>query len=327
MTSGHTQIGRMRLRSVAAAPHVDSKPPHNNIRAVILLSGYVRPTELCAGLQRSVLDLPIDSKRSVLGVWADQATMLAQALGVKRLPVRILVNGRAARPSVRRSTMGGRINVRVELDAGEYRGTGGVLADLGAAYDDDDRIVVANGGQLVVESLTNAVLAMVEAGGDVSLISHRDGSPTGLMLIRCGVLRSISPVGFVDLKEQALPQIAASHKVTVVNRDRPIGLSTRRRADYLRALFQYHRRLANRDNVSDAFAEEWKPTFSIIEPGARVDPTARVHDSVVLRGGRVERGATLIHSIVCVGGVVRRKQMVTDRVIVGGGNRRRRTRK
>lgn len=113
----------------------------------------------------------------------------------------------------------------------------------------------------------------------------------------------------------------------MVNRDRPIALPIRRRADYLRVLSQYHRGLANRDNASDPFAEEWKSTFSIIEPGAWADPTARIHDSVVLRGGRVEAGATLVHSVVCVGGVVRRKQMVTDRVIVGGGKQRRRTRK
>ena len=87
------------------------------------------------------------------------------------------------------------------------------------------------------------------------------------------------------------------------------------------------RQLRSIIGTSDPFAEEWKSTFSIIEPGAQADPTARIHDSVVLRGGRVEAGATLVHSVVCVGGVVRRKQMVTDRVIVGGGKQRRRTRK
>ena len=283
----------------------------HNILAVVLLAGQVRPTDLCAALQRSLLDLPVDAERTVLDVWRRQTHLLAEALGVERLPVRIMVNQQAVRPGVDPPLPGSRVNMRLELDAGEYRGTGGVLRDLAEAYEDDDRIVVANGGQLMAEPLAETVASLLRAGGDVSLISHTDGTPTGLMVIRCGALRSISAVGFSDMKEQALPRIATHRKVTVVDRYRPVALPIRTRNDYLRALRRWH----SVNNGANPFAENWKPTFSIIEAGADVDPTARIHDSVVLRGGRVEAGASVVRSVGCAGGRVARKRMITDCVV------------
>ena len=48
---------------------------------------------------------------------------------------------------------------------------------------------------------------------------------------------------------------------------------------------------------------------NVHEIAHRADPSARVHDSVVLRGGVVEAGAVLVRSIVCPGGVVRRLRL------------------
>ncbi|MGB2823651.1 MAG: hypothetical protein WBF17_21905, partial [Phycisphaerae bacterium] len=193
--------------------------------------------------------------------------------------------------------------MRLEIDAGEYRGTGGVLRDASEEYGDDDYIVVANGNQLVLESLAEMLASLAKAGGDVSLMSNQDGTPAGLMLLRCGALRSIPKVGFVDMKEQALSRIAAHHKVTVLSREQPMAIPVRSRGDYLRAVFQYHRARDDGDESSIAFAEKWRPTFSIVEVGAQVDASARIHDSVVLQGGQVKSGATVVHSVVCAGGV------------------------
>ena len=65
-------------------------------------------------------------------------------------------------------------------------------------------------------------------------------------------------------------------------------------------------------------AEDWKPTFALCEAGAVVDPSARLHDSVVLRGGRVEYGAVLVRSVVCPGGVVRRERTAVDQFVTAG---------
>ena len=326
MTAGHTWMSQAQLRLAATSPRAGFEAGERRIRALVLLSGVVRSTELSVGLRRSVLDLPVDGEHSVLDAWQQHATALAQMLRAEELPVRIMVNHRAARPTVRPSG-DHLIRVRAEADAGEYRGTGGVLRDLAESYNGDDYIVVANGGQLMVESLPEVVLTLTEAGGDVSLISHQDGTPTGLMLVRCGVLRSIPAVGFVDMKEQALPGIATHHKVTVVNRERPVAVPIRTREDYLRALLRHHRRRAEGDDQISPLTERWRPTFAIVEAGADVNPTARIHDSVVLQGGRVEGGATVVHSIVCAGGVVRGGRIVTDRVVGPSEKWRRRSRK
>lgn len=292
----------------------------HDIRAIILLAGQVRPSKLHTSLRRSVLDLPADAQQTLMDIWRRQAETLAAAIGADKLPLRILINTKSPEPTVKASAQCRRTDVRVEYDVQEYRGTGGVLRDLVEVYDDDHRIVVANGAQLVVGSLTEEVLAMARRGGDISLTVTGNATPTGVMLIRCGALRSISPVGFVDLKEQALPAIARRHKVTVVTRQRPIAYSVRTRGDYLEALLHQHRRQAGLLDDYSPFAENTGATVSIVEPGSNVAPTARIYDSVVLAGARVESEATLVHSIICAGGVVGRRQTVSNSVIANGAN-------
>ena len=57
------------------------------------------------------------------------------------------------------------------------------------------------------------------------------------------------------------------------------------------------------------------PSFAMAEPGAQVDPKARVHDSVILDGGIVESGAVVVRSLVCAGGVVRKDHKTVDQII------------
>jgi hypothetical protein len=93
-------------------------------------------------------------------------------------------------------------------------------------------------------------------------------------------------------------------------------------SDYVQTLRELHRREPDDQNVGDPLAEDWKPTFALSEPGASVDPTARVHDSVVLSGGVVEAGAVVVRSLVCGGGVVWKERRIVDQ-LVGMGDQRR----
>ena len=68
-------------------------------------------------------------------------------------------------------------------------------------------------------------------------------------------------------------------------------------------------------DVTDPLAENLSPAFALVEPGAEVDPTARLHDAVVLSGGAVEADAVLVRSIVCAGGVVRRERSMVDQFV------------
>jgi N-acetylglucosaminyldiphosphoundecaprenol N-acetyl-beta-D-mannosaminyltransferase len=287
----------------------------SRLKALVLLGGHVRPTPLSTSIGRSLLDLPLDERGSVLNHWLGDAADLGAAAGLTKLPVRVMVDRNSPEPISAAVKYFG--TFRVERDQSEYRGTGGVLGDLAASYDDDDLILVANAAQILLDPLVQLAERLDSRGGDISLLSHRDGTPSGMMLVSCRTLRKVPRTGFVDMKEQAMPLIAQSFAVEVVHRRRPSGLPIRSATDYINAMRLYHMRRSGRHTLSDPLAEDWQPSFGIVEEGAIVDPTARVHDSIVLRGGVVEAGAVLVRSIVCPGALVRKERTVMDEFVPG----------
>lgn len=289
-----------------------------NLRAVVLLAGAVGTSTLAAATGRAAIHWPIDSSSSLLGHWRQQVEPLA-ASAADGMVLRVMgsnSNGQAVEPSPASSN----VQVRMEHDPAELRGTGGVLRDVAADYPDEALLVVASAGQLLVDSLAEAVRELAACEADVVLLSDDGAVAGGVMLVRCGCTRVIPSIGYVDLKEQGLPLIARQHRVQVIHRQRPLALPLRTRGDYIRALRWYHRTPRMRP-VTDPFEEDWRPVFALWEEGAKVDPSARLHDSVVLAGGRVERGAMVVRSVVCPGGVVGLNQTVIDEV-VSAANRR-----
>jgi hypothetical protein len=259
---------------------------------------------------------------------------LAALSGGQSVPVRVMVNrGGPENQGAQSMTEGPSSRdavdlapVRLERDPFDYRGTGGVLRDLAARYADDDLLLVANAAQVLTEPLAQIAVDLAATNGDVGLISHLDGTPSGLMLVRCAALRHLPASGFVDMKEQALPLIAERFDVTVVHRRKPSGLPVRTLDSYIEALRQYHQRLARGlawHAPASAFDEDWEAAFSVVEEGARVEPSARLHDSVVLRGGRVEAKASVVHSVVCDGGVLGHGRIVVDQFVTPGDDRNR----
>jgi N-acetylglucosaminyldiphosphoundecaprenol N-acetyl-beta-D-mannosaminyltransferase len=314
------------VESLAPAPLAsvsdgDGRHPLSRLRALVLLGGSVRPTALGLATGRSVLDLPLDENGSVFNGWLDQAAELCRSLGLAELPVRVMVNQRSPEPNSAEPRHFGRF--RVERDLSEYRGTGGVLHDLAKDYADDDLILVANAAQVLLDPLTSLAEALQRTGGDVTVVSHEDGTPSGIMLVACKTLREISEHGYVDMKEQALPQIASRFDVRVLARRRPTGLPIRTLEDYIQALRYHHRRKAGKRGVIDPLSEDWNPTFALVEPGAQVDPTARVHDSVVLKDAVVEAGAVLVRSVVCSAAYLRRDRTAVETFVTAAGDGRR----
>lgn len=283
------------------------------LRAVVVLAGSVRPTRLRRAAGRFVLELPVDSQRTVLDCWHEQVTALLEYFELERLPVRVMIDH--ATPPARPPTSDGPVELKIERDPLEFRGTGGLLRDVSADYDDDELVLVAGSPQLLLEPLSQVVDALAAADGDVRLLAEPDGTPGGLMLVRCGVLRDLPEMGFIDFKEQALPALAQDHAVKVVRRQGPTGASVRTLATYLDALRQYHRRLRGLPIEHSPLDEGWEPAFSIIESGAQVDPSAVLHDSVVLSGGVVESSAVLVRSVVGPGGRIEAAGSIVDRLV------------
>src|SRR5437016_5528312 len=83
----------------------------------------------------------------------------------------------------------------VGCDLSEYRGTGGVLRELGADFADDDLLLVANAAQVLLDPLIAVATALDRKEGDFTLVSHSDGTPSGVMLLSCKTLRMIPETG------------------------------------------------------------------------------------------------------------------------------------
>jgi hypothetical protein len=270
------------------------------VRAVILLAGSVRANSLRKATDRFVMDLPIDAQKTVLECWHDQLDDLAFELKLDHLPARVMIDRSSSAPRASEST--GPTRVQIEQDPLAFRGTGGLVSDVAKEYADDEYLIVAHAAQLLLTPLPRLVEAMAKQQADISLLCDSDSRPHGVTLIRCGALRGVPPVGFVDLNEQALPAIAEDHTVKVCRSAKRASMPIRTRQNYLDAVRKYHKRQHPRPSgqcLAESMPyEDWDATFGLVEPGAQVDPTAVIHDSVVLAGGRVEAGAVLVRSVV-----------------------------
>ncbi len=287
-------------------PHrLDSVPapgPGRKLAAVVLLAGTVRANPLRRATGRGALRLPVGNNRSVLDCWKEQLVSLAESLGQGELPVRVIVEQGGS--VGRRRLNCGPVKMTVEQDPAEFRGTGGLLSDLAEGYHDDEQILVIHASRLLFAPLSDLVLQLMNAGGDVAMLVRPDHSPGGIMRMCCGSLRLVNKVGFVDLNEQALPLIAKRYDVRVARYDGRVAMSLRTLDDYLEALREYHCRATGRLDERRPFGETWKPTFAILEGGAAIHERAVIHDSVVLSGARVDNGAVVVRSVVCPGAVV-----------------------
>jgi hypothetical protein len=283
--------------------------PLDHLRAAVLLGGSVRATHLSASLGRSVLNLPVDQGLSLLGHWQSQLECLSRRARLQSLPIRLVLDRGASEPDVEGPA---HVPVLVERDRSEFRGTGGVLRDMLEGYEDDDMILVANALQLVLEPVADLVSTMAEQGADVCVVSQEDGVPGGFMLLRCAAVRQIAPIGYVDMKEQALPAIARQMRVDVVKRPAATALPVRTAGEYLYGLGRYHRQMAGRAGYDDPYTEDWEPAFGLVEDGAVVDGGAVIHDSVVLKGAKVGAGAVLVRCLLCPGAQVRPGEIRVD---------------
>ena len=283
----------------------------NRLRAIVLLGGTVRPTGLSAAIDRSVLELPITAGRSLLDLWCDHASELARLVNHK-LVVRVLIDKSVDPPKVTSDYP--QIDLQLHTDPFELRGTGGILRDTTSDLANEDYMLVAAANQVISEPLARIAESLAGLGADVGVVAHEEGQPSNVLLIRRGCLSKISDVGFMDLKEQAMPAIARDHSARVKFYPQAIGMSVRTLKDYIAAVRWYHRSLKHA--VADnPYAEDCVSTFSIVEAGATVHPTAQALDSIVLAGSRVGRGASLVRSVVCPGANVPDGVTVMDQVI------------
>lgn len=303
------------VRLAGEGPPVDGRSTMR-IRAFILLAGSVRKTGLLAAIGRSVLDLPLTAEKSLGRHWLEKAGALAESLEQESLDFRVVVDGASSLPDIPIGEQG-RLRVALEEDPLEFRGTAGVLRDLTREYDPKDFILVANASQPPMEDLAPSFRRLAEAKGVARVLIDERRSPTGLMLLRADCLEGVSEVGYEDLKEQALPAIAKDGWVSAVESAGCCLDPIRSRATYLDAVRACH---VGTEVLDDPFREEWRSTFSLVEEGAEVAETARIHDSVILSGGVVGENAVVARSVIGPGKWVRAGEVRVDETVAKGGD-------
>jgi UDP-N-acetylglucosamine transferase subunit ALG13 len=283
------------------------------LNAVILLEGSLRPTPFAAAINRSLVEMPVTNRQSILDVWREQVAEFAKSLGRDRISCRIVAIESTKLPSL--SPADRDAGLTVECDPKSFRGTGGVLHDLAGEFDDDGLLLVASAGLVLLEKLPTIAKLAGLAAGDVVLMSNPDGSPANITLIKCRALRELPSLGFIDFKEQGLPLIGKKHQIDVQRCEHAVGMSIRTLKDYLNALRAYDR--LNRGHIAEGrpFAERWNSHFTVVENGAHVDSAAYLHDTVVLAGGAVESGALTARSVICDGGRVSRDRQAIDAIV------------
>ena len=295
---------------------------NQSIRSMFVLYGSVRSTPLAQRIDRNLLDLPLASG-TIANHHLSNARACARRFGLKNFEMRVLTDtesysmdqwveadsSQAADESVR---------CVIQQDASPIRGVAGILADATKDMADDDYIIVTSGAQVFLEPLDDLVYAMAKKNADVSFVSSKDGAPVGLWLIRCGVLRSVNSVGYVDLKEQALDEWKHTQKVCVVERPRAYAHPARSLVEYLGAIRADVVGIKSGSTIDeDPYREDWESTFSIVEPNARVNDGALLHDSIALNNASVGKDAVIVRSVICPGAVVAPGARVHDMVVTG----------
>ena len=288
-------------------------PPR--VEAVVVLAGQVRANPLRRATGRGTLELPLAPGHTVLDEWNEQLAAYAAAHeGPRPLPVRVMLDQEA--DFDRRPRCPEALDLGLERDPSRLRGTGGLLSDLARDYPDDAVLLVVHASQLPIRPLAEVLTRnRLRAGADVTLVCTADGQPSGVMLFRCGALRGLKPVGFIDLNEQALPRIAQEADVRVCRTSRPATMSLRTTAGYLETLRAFHAGRSGSLEATGPFSESWRPAFQVIESGASVAPGAVIHDSAVLSGARVDTHAVVVRSVIGPGAVVAPGQHVIDTVL------------
>ena len=289
------------------------------ICAVVVLAGVTgRLATVRDSLGRNLIDLPRSADQTLLGSWCER---FEGSFGeTARVPVYVAVDETSPEPTIV-ARPGGGLRLHVNRDAESSRGTAGILRDLASHLDPDDHVLVVQASDLAWAWTLAEAGELRSRPGDVVLSADSDLRPAGFMRVRCGLLKRVPSVGFVDLKEQFLARNAGSADVHVLrSRSRKVG-SLHSLRSYL-TLIGLVDSPASDEKSPPASAVAWHADRAIVEAGAEVDPTAMLFDSVVLGGAKVGRRAVVVRSLLGPGVEVAAGEEIVDRLLVAGPGKR-----
>jgi hypothetical protein len=184
---------------------------------------------------------------------------------------------------------------RVVVDPRPHRGVAGMLVDLRGETSNAASLVVVELNSLPPSGLGPLFAESPSANATPSMRIGvgPDARWTGVYRLDAGLLDHVTPRGYVDLKEQFIPQLLArGYRIDAADfTDTPVQISERR--DYLRAVRIWRSRMGLAAEHSNEVSG-----FSVVCPGVDVRPGAHIADSAVLPGAVIGEGAVVARSII-----------------------------
>lgn len=259
--------------------------------SVLILAGGLNPTPLQDLMGFPVAGLPVSRERTLLSAWL---AVISESLGSKRGSTHLLCGTVADEhwfiAELRRATMSD-LGVEVRRDGRPHRGVCGLLADTAAECDLAEWVLVIELTTLPPRSL-EPLLGAATAGVSMVVGSSRDDRPAGAFLLRRELLKDVPKIGYLDLKEQFLPQLVArGHRIEAADlADTAVRMTDRR--NYLRSV-----RIWQSENNVVATAPNIAG-HSVVAAGVELAPDAFVIDSVVLPGASIGPRCVVARSVV-----------------------------
>lgn len=262
-----------------------------NACSVLILAGGLNPTPLQRLMGFPVAGLPMTRDRTLLSAWLE---VIDRSLGSTRRSTHLLCGTPADEQwflaELRRSTMSVS-GVEVRRDDRPHRGVCGILADTVEACGLSDWLLVVELNTLPPKSL-GPILDAADGTPAMVVGSSDDERPAGAFLLRSELLREVPRRGYLDLKEQFLPQLVArGHRVGAARlSETSVRLVDRR--NYLRAI-----RIWQSEN-GETPGERLVAGHSLVCPGSEVAPDAFILDSVVLPGAAIGPRCVVARSVI-----------------------------
>ena len=270
----------------------------------VIMAGGIRPSPLRRAIGGPALALPIAPDEPLLAWWL-------QALhdeGCREVHVIVSDHEDAERLDALVASEHRSMRVEVQVEAGRWRGTGGLLHDVTAIWGTTGPVLAVEGACLPPPHLHDMFSA---ARDDVARIAITpDRCPVGLTWLSPDALAAVPPIGFCDLKEQLLPLLYEQGRgARAVIFDDP-GPRLRDRASYIEAVRRHAPAVADVDERA-----AWVVGACLIDASAKIDPSAVVHDSVILEGARIGANAIVSRSVIAPNAVVDAEQEVRSQIV------------
>lgn len=263
--------------------------------AVVMLAGGIRSGTFRSQIGFPIAGLPLEAECTLLQGWLRLIAATRSLEGADLLVVCSNERDRAWFAAESRRLPADSMAPKVVVDPRPHRGVAGTLADLREEFGEADSMLVIESSSLPPTSLDRffepGPTGQSETSVRVGVGAERRW--LGVYRLETHLLQEVTPLGYVDLKEQFVSQLLSKgHQIQAVEyQDTAVPIGDRR--NYLRAIRIWRSRRGLAAESSDQVSG-----FSVVCPGVELGVAAHVADSCVMPGAVLGEGAVVARSVI-----------------------------